>query len=88
VFEQLRAASRLARGWGDCYGYALVATGRAEVMVDPILSIWDMGALPTILTEAGGTFTDWQGKPTIYGRDGIATNGHVLNEVMEFTRGK
>lgn len=88
AFEQLRASCRLARGWGDCYGYVLVATGRAEVMVDPILSLWDMGALPTILTEAGGTFTDWQGTPTIYGRDGIATNGRVFSEVMGITQGK
>lgn len=88
AFEQLRAASKLARGWGDCYGYVLVATGRAEVMVDPVLSLWDMAALPTVLTEAGGTFTDWQGEPTIYGHDGIATNGQVLNEVLAITRGK
>jgi histidinol phosphatase-like enzyme (inositol monophosphatase family) len=88
VFEQLRAASKLARGWGDCYGYVLVATGRAEVMIDPVLSLWDMAALPTILTEAGGTFTDWQGEPTIYGCDGIGTNGHVLDEVLAITRGR
>lgn len=88
AFEQLRSSCKLARGWGDCYGYVLVATGRAEVMVDPILSLWDMGALPAILTEAGGTFTDWQGSPTIYGRDGIATNGRVFDEVMAVTRGK
>jgi histidinol-phosphatase len=87
-FEQLRAACKLTRGWGDCYGYVLVATGRAELMVDPALSLWDMAALPTILTEAGGTFTNWQGEPTIYGRDGVATNGHVFNEVLAITRGK
>ena len=86
-FERLRAACKLVRGWGDCYGYVLVATGRAEVMVDPVVSIWDMAALPAILTEAGGTFTNWQGEPTIYGHDGIATNGHVLNEVLAIARG-
>lgn len=88
VFEQLRAASKLARGWGDCYGYVLVATGRAEVMVDPVVNLWDMAALPAIMSEAGGTFTNWQGEPTIYGSDCIATNGHVLDEVLAITRGK
>lgn len=88
AFEQLRAASKLARGWGDCYGYVLVATGRAEVMVDPVLSLWDMAALLPVLTEAGGTFTDWQGEPTIRGRDGIGTNGHVLSQVLSITRGR
>jgi len=88
AFEQLRAACKLARGWGDCYGYVLVATGRAELMVDPVLSLWDMAAMPVILAEAGGTFTDWQGHSTIYGSDGIATNGHVLDQVLAITRGK
>ncbi|HOA72868.1 MAG TPA: histidinol-phosphatase [Phycisphaerae bacterium] len=88
AFEKLRAASKLSRGWGDCYGYVLVATGRAEVMVDPVLNVWDMAALLPILTEAGGTFSDWQGTPTIHGRDGIGTNGHVLSEVLAITRGR
>jgi histidinol phosphatase-like enzyme (inositol monophosphatase family) len=87
AYEKLRAACKLARGWGDCYGYVLVATGRAEIMVDPALSLWDMAALPPILTEAGGTFTNWQGEPTVNGHDGIATNGHVLAEVLAITKG-
>ncbi len=87
AFEQLRAACKLARGWGDCYGYVLVATGRAELMVDPALSLWDMAALPAILSEAGGTFTNWQGEPTVYGHDGIGTNGHVLEQVLAITKG-
>ena len=57
------AASALARTWGDCYGYVLVATGRAELMVDDRLSPWDVGGrcMP-IIEEAGGVFTDWQGQ--------------------------
>lgn len=87
VYETLRARCQLARGWGDCYGYALVATGRAEIMVEPELNLWDMAALPPILEEAGGTFTDWQGKPTIYSGQGVATNGHLLSEVIAITKG-
>jgi histidinol-phosphatase len=87
VFNVLRSRARLTRTWGDCYGYALVATGRAEVMIDPALSVWDACALVPVLREAGGTFTDWRGRPTIHGGEGVATNGRVLEEVLAVTRG-
>lgn len=77
---QRRASQR--RTWGDCYGYALVATGRADVMLDPALNVWDCAALMPILEEAGGTFTDWQGRRTIHSGNGVATNGELFREVM------
>jgi histidinol-phosphatase len=80
--ERLSKTARLTRTWGDAYGYLLVATGRAEVMVDPIMNIWDAAALLPILEEAGGAYTDWQGRPTIHGGEGIASNGLVLDEVL------
>ena len=86
VYDSLQAAARLTRTWGDCYGYLLVATGRAEVMVDPIMNVWDAAAIQPILLEAGGTFSDWQGKPSIHSGEGIATNGRVLGEVLKITR--
>jgi histidinol-phosphatase len=63
-----------ARTWGDCYGYLLVATGRAEVMVDGVMAPWDAAALKPIIEEAGGVFTDWKGTATAFGGDTIATN--------------
>ena len=86
AFEQLQRAASITRTWGDCYGYLLVATGRAEVMVDPMLNIWDAAAVQPIVEEAGGTFTDWQGAPSIDAGEAIATNGHVLAEVLAITR--
>lgn len=86
AYDRLQAASRLTRTWGDCYGYLLVAIGRADVMVDPQMNVWDAAALQPILEEAGGTFTDWQGQQTIHSGEGIATNGHVLAEVLAITR--
>jgi fructose-1,6-bisphosphatase/inositol monophosphatase family enzyme len=86
AFEQLQAAAYITRTWGDCYGYLLVATGRAEVMVDPMLNVWDAAAVQPIIEEAGGTFTDWQGEPTIHAGEAIATNGLVLAEVLAITR--
>lgn len=74
-------ASRVAvcRTWGDCYGYLLVATGRAEIMVDDIMNPWDSAALQPIITEAGGRFSDWRGTDTAFGGDVIATNGALAN---------
>jgi len=71
------------RTWGDCYGYALVATGRADIMVDPKMAIWDAAALIPILQEAGGRFTDWNGRTRADGGNGIATNGIFHDAVVE-----
>lgn len=82
---QRRAA--LSRTWGDCYGHALVATGRAEVMVDPVMKPWDAGPFLTILTEAGGRFTTREGRATIHGGSGISTNGTLHDEVLRALTG-
>jgi len=71
---RLAGQAALSRSWGDCYGYLLVATGRAEVMVDGVLSPWDAAAFLPIIEEAGGVFTDWGGRRTIFGGSAIATN--------------
>jgi histidinol-phosphatase len=71
------------RTWGDAYGHVLVATGRADIMLDAVMNVWDCGALLPILEEAGGTFTDWQGTATIHGGNAIATNGRLFEDVMK-----
>lgn len=81
AWKQLGAHSGVVRTWGDCYGYLLVATGRAEVMVDDIVSPWDAVALQPIITEAGGVLTDWNGDETAFGKDLIATNAKLSAEV-------
>ena len=81
-WQRLIDATSVQRTWGDAYGYALVATGRAEIMLDAKMAVWDCGPLQVILEEAGGTFTDWKGTPTIYGGNSIATNGLLLEPVM------
>ena len=73
-FAALAREAAVVRTWGDCYGYLLVATGRAEVMVDDIVNPWDAAAVFPIITEAGGHFTDWRGRATAFGGDVIATN--------------
>jgi fructose-1,6-bisphosphatase/inositol monophosphatase family enzyme len=82
AFQRLIDATYFQRTWGDAYGYALVATGRAEIMLDPIMAVWDCGPLQVILEEAGGTFTDWRGTPTIFGGEALATNRALFEPVM------
>jgi histidinol-phosphatase len=74
---RLQNGARTMRTWGDCYGYLLVATGRADIMVDDVISDWDGAAFMPIITEAGGEFTDWRGRATAFGGDAIATNGKL-----------
>lgn len=78
-FERFTRA-RLFRTWGDCYGYLLVASGRADVMVDPEMNLWDLAALYPVIREAGGMITEWSGAPGP-GADSIATNG-LLHEAV------
>ena len=74
-WEQLARATRIVRTWGDCYGYLLLATGRADIMVDDQMNPWDAAAVQVVIEEAGGRFTDFRGHPTAFGGDSIATNG-------------
>jgi histidinol-phosphatase len=80
---ELQRRARAYRTWGDCYGHILVATGRAEVALDPVMNVWDCAALLPILEEAGGTFTDWRGQRTIRGGNAISTNGLLAREVLQ-----
>jgi histidinol phosphatase-like enzyme (inositol monophosphatase family) len=86
ALARLERMAWLTRTWGDCYGYLLVASGRAAAMVDPQMHVWDCAALAPILEEAGGTFTDWSGRPTIHGGEAVATNGLVAEQVLAITR--
>jgi histidinol-phosphatase len=83
AWARLAAATGMQRTWGDCYGYALVATGRAEVALDPVVSVWDCAALLPIVEEAGGRFTDWRGRRTIRGGEAVATNGVLHAAVLD-----
>ena len=75
--RRVENACGIVRSWGDGYGYLLVATGRADLMVDPLLNAWDAAAVAVVVTEAGGRFSDWHGHASIDSGDGLATNGVV-----------
>jgi histidinol-phosphatase len=83
VFDKLAESCRVSRTWGDAFGYLLVATGRAEIMIDPIMNLWDAAALKPVIEEAGGSFFDWQGKATVHGGEAVATNGALAKVVKD-----
>lgn len=70
------------RGWSDAYGHALVATGRAELMLDPLMNPWDCAPFLPILREAGGYFGDWSGNETIYAGEAVSANAGILPEFL------
>ncbi len=87
TWQQLVERSYIQRTWGDAYGYFLVATGRAEVMLDPAMHVWDAAPFQVIVEEAGGTFTDWKGNPSIHNYESVATNGALFQQVMDVVNG-
>ena len=87
AWERIKQSTYYRAGWGDAYGHLLVATGRAELMLDPIMNAWDCAPFPPILREAGGYFGDWQGNPTIYGNEALSTTQVLLPEVLKLIRG-
>ena len=87
-WQRLRARAALCRTWGDCYGYALVATGRAEVMLDAQLSLWDAAALKPIIEEAGGVFTDWDGVVGHNVSSAVASNAALAQHVRRVLSGE
>lgn len=85
-FDRLVRAVGRYRGWGDCYGYALVASGRAEIMVDALLNPWDIAAVLPILEASGARFVGWNGDPSMHAGSGIGTTARLFDEVCEVLR--
>ena len=79
-WERLAKGAAVSRRWGDAFGYLMVATGRAEVMVDAIVNAWDIACFVPIVGEAGGVFTDLDGAVTAFGGHSIATNAALAAE--------
>jgi histidinol-phosphatase len=83
AWNRLASNAATTRTWGDCYGYALVATGRAEAMVDPILSIWDSAAVTPVVREAGGSVTDLDGRARHDSGHLVATNTELADAIRD-----
>jgi histidinol-phosphatase len=87
AWQRIQRVAYFRTGWGDAYGYLLVATGRVELMLDPVMSVWDCAPFPPILKEAGGYFGDWQGNRTIYANEAMATTSTLMPEVLMLISG-
>lgn len=83
AWRRLQERTYYTVGWSDAYGHMLVATGRCDLMLDPIMNPWDCGPLPVILREAGGYAGDWSGNETVYGNELLSTSKTLLPEVLE-----
>ena len=81
AYHDILGRAKLVRGWGDCYGHILVATGRAEIMIDPQMAIWDSAPLGIIMEEAGGQAFDSSGASTIDGGSLISCARGIAEEV-------
>jgi histidinol-phosphatase len=86
-FLELARRTQRQRGFGDFYGFVLVAQGSGELMIEHGVHPWDMAALKPILEEAGGRLTDWNKQPTIYRPDVIASNSRLHDEALRVLRG-
>ena len=87
VLERVRAAGARIRTWGDAYGYALVATGRAEAMVDPECFDWDVAPMSVIMAEAGGRFSDTSGGDGWRSGSAVGSNGLIHDGLLSCFRG-
>lgn len=85
AWDTIKQKTWIQRGWGDAYGYLLVATGRAHIMLDPIMEPYDCSPFPAIFREAGGYCGDWRGNETIYASELMATNRQLLPQLLEMT---
>ncbi len=84
----VRVAQRAGRirGWSDCYAGMLVATGRADAWIDPVMHPWDSGPFPVIFEEANGVFTDWNGRCDIHGGSAVAAGAALHRELLPLLR--
>lgn len=87
MFLDLAVRTQRQRGFGDFYGFVLVAQGSGEIMIEHGVHSWDVAAIVPIVEEAGGRMTDWQGNRTIHRPDVLASNGRLHDEVLGFLRG-
>ena len=83
LLDAVHDAGVSVRTWGDGYGYVLVATGRADAMLDPQAAVWDVAPMPVILAEAGGRFTATDGRAGADHGSGLGTNGALHEALLE-----
>ena len=87
LYEQLDSQAKHTRGWSDCYGWVLLATGRVDAVIEPVLSLWDFAAAIPIVKEAGGMCSDLSGTESITSGELIASNGLIHEQLVDLISG-
>ncbi|MBD3226028.1 MAG: histidinol-phosphatase [Caldithrix sp.] len=83
AFYELVKSVHLFRTWGDCYGYMMLAAGRADIMIDPVMHTWDLLPLIPIITGAGGHISGWQGEDAATAKSCVAAHRHWHTYIIE-----
>ncbi len=84
--ERLVDATDRQRGFGDYLGYTLIAEGKVELYAEADLKPWDLAPCKLLVEEAGGLFTDFEGRPTIYTGTALASNGRLHDAALALLR--
>jgi fructose-1,6-bisphosphatase/inositol monophosphatase family enzyme len=82
AFNAILDTGANVKTWGDGYGWAMVVEGRADVIVDPSVSRWDVAAMPVLFAEAGGRYSDFSGNPIAQKGSSVATNGLLHDQLL------
>jgi histidinol phosphatase-like enzyme (inositol monophosphatase family) len=85
--ERVVQRAKLYRTWGDCFGYFALATGGADLMLDPTLAHWDVAAIVPIVEAAGGVVSGWTGGNPLAELSLIASAGGLHAEVLRLLHG-
>ncbi len=80
AFRRLQEEAGVVRSWGDCFGYLLLASGQADMMIDPIMAPWDMLPLLPVLRGAGAVVTGFNGNVPEEGKSLVASTGKALHD--------
>lgn len=82
IYKQIDTQAKHTRGWSDCYGWVLLATGRVDAMIEPVLSLWDFAAAIPIITESGGFWSDLSGKQSIETGEMVTANSDIHAQLL------
>jgi len=86
LYEQVVERSRITRGWSDCYAFVLVVTGRADAVVEAEVNLWDLAAVPPLIHEAGGQWSDFDGDASVETGTLICGSAQVHAQLLELTQ--
>lgn len=86
LYDQMDSSSKHTRGFPDCYGIVLLATGRVDAIVEPYVALWDIASVPPLIHEAGGKCSDFAGNPSVHNGSLLAATKGVHKQLLKMTQ--